>query len=103
MATALRKRLQTTLRNKHRYITNTNFGRGVNLIRPLDLNNPTVTMTLTLDGSPKTDDNGVIITLSNVVSGNGVSVVMGYPEACILAEQIKEMYNESLANQRQSK
>lgn len=96
MATVYRKKLQTALRTEHHYMTNTNFGRGVSLIRPTDRNNPTSTMTLTLDSSPKSNDSGVLITLSNIMNGTGISINMGYHEACILADQIKEMYKETI-------
>lgn len=96
MATQYRKKLQTTFRNDFHYMTNTNFGRGINLIRPTDKNNPTSTMTLTLDSSPRSEDSGVIITLSNIMNGIGISVNMGYQEACMIADQIKEMYKESI-------
>ena len=71
MATQYRKKLQNSFRNDLHYTTNTNFGRGISLSRPTDKNNPTSTMTLTLDNSPKSKDSGVIITLSNIVNGNG--------------------------------
>lgn len=96
MATQYRKKLQTAFRNELHYMTNTNFGRGVNLIRPTDKNNPTSTMTLTLDSSPKSEDSGVIFTLSNIMNGVGISINMGYYEACMIADQIKEMYKESV-------
>lgn len=53
-------------------------------------------MSLTLDSSPKSDDSGVIITLSNIMNGIGISINMGYTEACMIADQIKEMYKESI-------
>ena len=96
MATQYRKKLQNAFRNDLHYMTNTNFGRGVSLVRPTDKNNPTSTMTLTLDSNPKSSDSGVIITLSNIMSGNGISIKMGYLEACMIADQIKEMYKESI-------
>ena len=96
MATKYRKQLQNSFRNDFHYMTNTNFGRGINLIRPTDKNNPTSTMSLTLDSSPKSDDSGVIITLSNIMNGIGISIHMGYTEACMIAAQIKEMYKESI-------
>lgn len=97
MATVYRKKLQTALRSEYHYMTNTNFGRGVGLVRPTDRNNPTSTMTLTLDNSPKSNDSGVLITLSNIMTGTGISITMGYREACILADQIKEMYKETIS------
>ena len=96
MATKYRKQLQNSFRNDFHYMTNTNFGRGINLIRPTDKNNPTSTMSLTLDSSPKSDDSGVIITLSNIMNGIGISISMGYTEACMIADQITEMYKESI-------
>ena len=96
MATKYCKQLQNSFRNDFHYMTNTNFGRGINLIRPTDKNNPTSTMSLTLDSSPKSDDSGVIITLSNIMNGIGISINMGYTEACMIADQIKEMYKESI-------
>ena len=95
MATQYRKKLQNSFRNDLHYTTNTNFGRGISLSRPTDKNKPTSTMTLTLDNSPKSKDSGVIITLSNIVNGNGISISMGYTEACMIADQIKEMYKET--------
>lgn len=95
MATQYRKKLQNSFRNDLHYMMNTNFGRGINLIRPTDKNNPTSTMTLTLDSSPRSDDSGVIITLSNIMNGAGISINMGYMEAYMIADQIKEMYKES--------
>ena len=74
MTTKYRKQLQNSFRNDFHYMTNTNFGRGINLIRPTDKNNPTSTMSLTLDSSPKSDDSGVIITLSNIMNGIGISI-----------------------------
>lgn len=91
MATTKRKRLQATLRDRYLYNTNTNFGRGTSLIRGTDRNNPTSAMTITLDKCPKSDDSGVLITMSNVMCGNGVSISMGYEEACMLANVILEM------------
>ena len=98
MATQYRKKLQTAFRNDLHYMINTNFGRGVSLIRPTDKNNPTSTMTLTLDNSPRSSDSGVIITLSNIMNGVGISINMGYAEACMIADQIKEMNKESLGS-----
>lgn len=95
MATQYRKKLQNSFRNDLHHMMNTNFGRGINLIRPTDKNNPTSTMTLTLDSSPRSDDSGVIITLSNIMNGVGISINMGYMEAYMIADQIKEMYKES--------
>lgn len=102
MATTLRKRLQTTLRNKYLYNTNTNFGRGVSLVRGTNRNNPTSSMTLTLDSNPKDADSGVLITMDNVMNGNGISISMGYEEACMLAQVIMEM-NSEVVNDRVKK
>ena len=94
MATTVRKKIQTALRNRYLYNTNTNFGRGVSLVRGTNKNNPTTSMTLTLDSNPKDDDSGVLITTSNVMNGNGISISMGYEEACMLARVILEMNSE---------
>lgn len=94
MATANRKKLQTALRNKYLYSTNTNFSRGVSLVKGTNRNNPTSAMNITLDKNPKTNDSGVLITMSNVMNGTGISISMGYEEACMLANVILEMNAE---------